>query len=127
MDNIKKLELIEFINEQAEDEGLWFIAQTAAEDYLQRKLRELHAAVENHTCSDGWLPIESAPKDGKTHVDLWAKSPYEESKRFSDCMWLKCFSYSDNNYFRWVGLPENLLEWKPTHWRPTPLPPKVDD
>lgn len=39
-------ELINLINEQADDECLWFIAETAAEDYLQRALRNLHSAVE---------------------------------------------------------------------------------
>lgn len=34
------------VDEQAEDEGLWFRAQTAAEAYLQQELRRLHAAVE---------------------------------------------------------------------------------
>lgn len=33
--------------EQAEDEGLWFVARTSAEAYLQQELRRLHAAVEN--------------------------------------------------------------------------------
>ncbi len=32
--------------EQAEDEGLWFVAETAPEAYLQQALRRLHAAVE---------------------------------------------------------------------------------
>lgn len=31
---------------QAEDEGLWFEAETCAEAYLQQELRKLHAAVE---------------------------------------------------------------------------------
>ena len=34
------------IDEQAEDEGLWFRAEHATEAYLQAALRELHAAVE---------------------------------------------------------------------------------
>ena len=34
------------VKRQAEDEGLWFQAQTAPEAYLQAALRELHAAVE---------------------------------------------------------------------------------
>ncbi len=34
------------VAEQAEDEGLWFVPQTAPEDYLQQALRRLHAAVE---------------------------------------------------------------------------------
>ncbi len=36
----------ELVNEQAEDEGLWFIVETTTEAYLQRALRELHTAVE---------------------------------------------------------------------------------
>lgn len=32
--------------EMAEDEGLWFVAQTAAEAYLQQELRKLCAAIE---------------------------------------------------------------------------------
>lgn len=37
----------ELVNKQAEDAGLWFIAQTAAEAYLQQELRRLHAAIES--------------------------------------------------------------------------------
>ena len=36
----------EVCQEQAEDEGLWFVAKTAPEAYLQQALRRLHAAVE---------------------------------------------------------------------------------
>jgi hypothetical protein len=34
------------VDEQAEDEGLWFIAATAPEAYLQQELRRLHATIE---------------------------------------------------------------------------------
>ena len=34
------------VNEQAEDEGLWFVAETAAEAYLQQELRRLHRLIE---------------------------------------------------------------------------------
>lgn len=34
------------VDAQAEDDGLWFRAQTAPEAYLQAALRKLHAAVE---------------------------------------------------------------------------------
>lgn len=37
---------IEIVNEQAEDDGIWFIAETITEAYLQNELRRLHAAVE---------------------------------------------------------------------------------
>lgn len=34
------------VQQQAEDEGLWFHARTATEAYLMAALRDLHAAVE---------------------------------------------------------------------------------
>lgn len=34
------------VNKQAEDEGLWFVAETVPEAYLQRALRKLHAVIE---------------------------------------------------------------------------------
>ena len=34
------------VDEQAEDEGLWFVAATAPEAYLQQELRQLHAVIE---------------------------------------------------------------------------------
>ena len=34
------------VDEQAEDEALWFHAVTAPEAYLQQELRRLHAAIE---------------------------------------------------------------------------------
>ncbi len=42
----------DLVNSQAEDDGLWFIAQTAPEDYLQRELRRLHAVCESRDAPD---------------------------------------------------------------------------
>ncbi len=39
------------VHKQAEDEGLWFIAQTAPEAYLQQELRRLHGAIEANAAS----------------------------------------------------------------------------
>jgi small-conductance mechanosensitive channel len=44
------------VNEQAENEGLWFVATTAPEAYLQQELRKLHAAIESDP---------SAPSEGE--------------------------------------------------------------
>ncbi len=38
--------LIKLVEEQAKDEGLWFVADTAPEAYLQQEMRKLHEAVE---------------------------------------------------------------------------------
>lgn len=34
------------VNKQAADDGLWFVAQTAPEAYLQQELRKLHSLIE---------------------------------------------------------------------------------
>jgi len=39
------------VHKQAEDRDLWFIPETITEDYLQRALRKLHAAVEGDAAS----------------------------------------------------------------------------
>jgi hypothetical protein len=46
--------IMELVSEQAEDDGLWFVARTASESYLQSALRRLHAAIEGerHTPTD---------------------------------------------------------------------------
>jgi hypothetical protein len=38
--------LCALVNAQAEDEGLWCVAGTIQEAYVQRELRRLHAAIE---------------------------------------------------------------------------------
>jgi hypothetical protein len=39
-------EIKHLVKEQAKDEGLWFVADTCAEAYLQQELRKLHALIE---------------------------------------------------------------------------------
>ncbi len=45
-------EIRKLVNEQAEDEGLWFVAQSAPEAYLQAHLRRLHALIEHYTTDE---------------------------------------------------------------------------
>lgn len=52
-------ELRALVNEQAEDEALWFITENIAEAYLQQELRRLHAAVEA-------LPQETQCRDERS-------------------------------------------------------------
>ena len=42
-------EIRQLVDEQAEDEGLWFVAKTENETHLQMHLRRLHALVEHFT------------------------------------------------------------------------------
>jgi hypothetical protein len=37
------------VDEQADDDGLWFHADTAAEAYVQQALRRLHSVIEGKT------------------------------------------------------------------------------
>lgn len=52
---------VDVVNEQAEDDGLWFIAEYVSEQYLQDALRRLHRAVEGQALTrikesyDGWV------------------------------------------------------------------------
>lgn len=84
--------------------------------------------------ADGWQPIETGPRDG-TVVDLWVKG-----KRMADCYW----SFARNDKGKRVDDPvwdgwccdtgkpgpsgfnpyPNLINGKPTHWRPVPGRPQ---
>ena len=64
------------VDAQAEDDGLWFVAQTAPEAYLQQELRKLHAAIEavtgagrNTEAARAGLVPESTPLKTKTETE----------------------------------------------------------
>jgi hypothetical protein len=71
--------------------------------------------------TQGWLPIETAPRDG-TLVDLWMKGPDNPGERQADC-W-----YENGNWWQEFGRegpahPASRLGDEPTHWRHLPEPP----
>jgi len=82
-------------------------------------LRRILTAL--RTPSQGWQPIETAPKDG-SEIDLWANG-----RRRANCRW---------GVFRWHnGKPQDEPCWgpymmgeegplQPTHWQPLPTPPE---
>ena len=54
----RKLEALrKTVDEQAKDEGLWFIAKTAPEAYLQQALRRLHEIIEGKTSTERALEL----------------------------------------------------------------------
>lgn len=74
---------------------------------------------------NGWMPIETAPKDGTT-VDLWAKvRNRDESARVADCSWGSMVDWHGEERDDWFGLyvGMHLSYENPTHWRPLPKPP----
>ena len=38
---------LDLVHKQTADEGLWFYAETASEEYLQKELRKLHRLIES--------------------------------------------------------------------------------
>lgn len=74
-DEFQTDEMRRLVNEQAEDEGLWFAAETAAEAYLQQELRRLHAAVEARAAGIGGTAGALEDHEGRTG------KPYCESER----------------------------------------------
>ena len=85
--------------------------------------------------ADGWHPIETAPRDGETMVDLWIEGP-EVSRIETRCVW----ATRDPDYPEMVGphwrtegfgfvcddFDEETYEGPsgPTHWRPSPARPR---
>lgn len=59
--------------------------------------------------TNGWQPIESAPKDG-TEIDLWA------NKRQTNCLFTQGKWYNSRSY----------QVCNPTHWMHLPEPPKEE-
>lgn len=89
-----------------------------------------HADVDKTVEGNGWLSIESAPKDG-TVIDLWSA----EFGRQPDCFWGKrehhCGEdgqYCDSDWHSepdaWIDSAQNSDTFDDvTHWRPLPAPP----
>ena len=71
---------------------------------------------------DAWQPIETAPKDGK---EIWAN---DTSGLTSFCVayWLSGNEWSGWVYEDDLFLDNNPLGPNPTHWRPLPAPPAID-
>jgi len=74
--------VIELINKQAEDEGLWFQAETASEAYLQQELRKLHAAIEEtdqrKTLQRQLIKLGDMMGDGLHHESPWIAKEYRK-------------------------------------------------
>jgi hypothetical protein len=104
-----------------------FTSQSAASEYVERErnLAKAKAAVEAYlAAADGWMPIETAPKNGikidvgvlsqwgfERHCDIWWSA-----KRDSWVFW------GDNGFERYG---EVRISFDPTHWRPLPAPPSI--
>lgn len=59
----------------------------------------------------GWMPIETAPKDGTRFL------AYQKDRALCECWWQEDFS----NWSGWLDDADS--EPEPTHWMPLPAPP----
>jgi hypothetical protein len=80
-------------------------------------------ALEARGCQivQGWLPIESAPKDG-TEILLWPaiRRPVERQVPSAVGRWSK---YRELECWDDLAVGHHNGFWKPTHWQPLPPPP----
>jgi hypothetical protein len=73
------------------------------------RLHEVTTMLEAERARRRWLPIDSAPKDGR-FVSLWRANRQPFSGRYEDGEWLDAM---------------NLCR-EPSHWQPLPEPPSAD-
>ena len=66
MDNKRIKTIKDIVNEQANNEALWFEARHITEAYLQQELRRLHEAIEGKTSKE--CAIEIIKKSDNKHM-----------------------------------------------------------
>ena len=93
-------------------------------DALRAALRDRHLgeAVEVH----GWQPIETAPKDGYTAIDLWSARGIRHTNAAWDVVEYTPALSSEPNKYGWTnanghGSIEGASPF--THWMPLPAAP----
>lgn len=102
---------------------------------LERLMKDaIPAAVSAYLAEagDGWMPIETAPKDG-TRVMLWMEPMNDARFKPTDgphavfgtwVVWSDAMKREGvRDGWSWYGSP---LHW-PTHWRPLPAPPAAQE
>ena len=64
-------DLAEKLAKQAEDEGIWFIAETAPEAYLQKELRKLHRIIEEEFGPPKYKPRDHGISEECVHMPIF--------------------------------------------------------
>lgn len=74
----------------------------------------------------GWMPIESAPRDGKAILVYCPnKRIYGETGNVIRTCWQRHATHDPDNSYGWVGLYD--INDTPTHWMPLPQPPEESE
>lgn len=101
-------------------------AATAVENYgvirsmalPTSEILALITEIEQARAANGWMPIETAPKDG-TPILVLKKGFHPAVARWLEGQWMT--ANAEANYSN--GNP-CYLEWNLTHWQPLPIPPQ---
>lgn len=75
------------------------------------------------TVEKGWMPIETAPKDGR-HIWCFASGRSYDCDMWWQGMtnWCTVLLLKDQDPY-WSGIPKDV---SPTHWMPLPDPPRKE-
>ena len=77
--------------------------------------RDNQAALNARAGGDGWLPIESAPKDGRGVFAFWGTNTRVDEQSYGVAVFVGGdWCNADNT---------NDIYGEPTHWQPLPTPP----
>lgn len=117
---------LERMVEQAKFAGSETGVRVKSPSVLLADLRDATAAIRalsSQTLADGWLPIETAPKDG-SFIDLW----HVNNTRVPKCRWFT----NSSGYTAWHvqqgGRACNMGgDQMFTHWRPLPASPGASE
>ncbi len=117
---------LERMAEQAKFAGSETGVRVKSPSVLLADLRDATSAIRSlssQPVADGWLPIETAPKDGK--IDIWATDNDGKGMRITDC-------YYDRICDEWrTSAPALRLHCVKaryvTHWRPLPSSPGASE
>lgn len=86
-----KADVVGLVGRQANDDGLWFMAKTAAEAYLQQELRKLHAAIEGQAFTEApKVDVEELYKGSRRlsslHTGRVALVESQHDEGWNDCL-----------------------------------------
>lgn len=79
----------------------------------------LIAEVEQARAANGWMPIETAPKDGQYVLTCGRKYQSEHE----DFWYESAFYRGDSGLFDYLD-GEDVEHYQPSHWMPSPMPPQ---
>ncbi|ALN73570.1 DUF551 domain-containing protein [Aureimonas sp. AU20] len=93
-------------------------------------LSEALAEAEKKGAEDGWMPIETAPRDAEAVLITGGTWLYSESFADGMCDWTAIATFDPNasGDHKWNGGNgteyDGIYYHNPTHWRPLPPPPR---